>query len=216
MSNTFSFALALSWLLLVLGCSRESSTTHPSPTPSTTTTNASPSAGAIHESPSPSPTPAPTPTPAPAIEIAAPSPPPAAPTPDLPRPIDLYSGTHKLGVNRVTDMARIGSATFSRRDGALHLRGRVERGKHWLELEGTVETDGPKMFHLTGTMRGVPDMAWNDEAPRERNTEGRFTFEVRKGRPYWRLYAVNGRDCVCDDRCGNDFCYVDIEQQPTP
>lgn len=128
---------------------------------------------------------------------------------------DIYSGTHKLGVNRVTDMARVGTARFTRRDGALFLEGRVKRGAHWLELSGEVEPEGPTRFVMTGSIRGVPDMAWAGEAPRERNHEGRFMFEVRKGRPYFRLYEVNGRECVCnDDGCGNDFCYIDIEQKP--
>jgi hypothetical protein len=112
-------------------------------------------------------------------------------------------------------MARVGVARFVRRDGALFLEGRVERGAHWLELSGKVEPQGPTRFMMTGTIRGLPDMAWANEAPRERNHEGRFMFEVRKGRPYFRLYEVNGRECVCnDDGCGNDFCYIDIEQQP--
>jgi hypothetical protein len=169
--------------------------------------------------PAPAPVPAPvatTPTPGsepekPALEIATP------PAPEPEKPQDVYSGTHKLGVNRVTDMARVGSARFTRRDGALFLEGRVERGAHWLELRGKVEPEGPSKFTMTGTIRGVPDMTWAGEAPRERSKEGRFMFEVRKGRPYFRLYAVNGRDCVCnDDGCGNDFCYIDIEQQPNP
>jgi hypothetical protein len=149
----------------------------------------------------------------PALEIATPPPPAPAPAPE--KPEDVYSGTHKLGVNRVTDMARVGTARFTRRDGALFLEGRVERGAHWLELRGKVEPEGPNKFAMTGTIRGVPDMTWADEAPRERTKEGRFMFEVRKGRPYFRLYEVNGRECVCnDDGCGNDFCYIDIEQQP--
>jgi hypothetical protein len=54
-------------------------------------------------------------------------------------------------------------------------------------------------------------MAWAGEPPRERTTKGRFTFEATGRRRFWRLYQVDGRDCVCDDNCGNDFCYVDIE-----
>jgi hypothetical protein len=164
--------------------------------------------------PVPVPVPVPAPTTAepekPAHEIATPP-----PTPEPEKPEDIYSGTHKLGVNRVTDMARVGTARFTRRDGALFLEGRVERGAHWLELRGTVEPQGPNKFTMTGTIRGVPDMTWANQAPRERNKDGRFMFEVRKGRPYFRMYEVNGRDCVCnDDGCGNDFCYIDIEQKP--
>lgn len=217
-----SFLVGLGFLCAVaLGCSREA-----------------PAQPAVEATPAPVVAPVPAKTAAP-LEIATPTPQPAAPpaepspTPPIAEapavqadiaappeafapPTDIYSGPHKLGVNRVTDMARIGSVTFSRRDGALFLKGRVARGKHWLELEGTVEAAGPKTFHLTGVIRGVPDMAWADQAPRERTTEARFTFDARKGRPYWRLYEVNGRDCVCDDGCGNDFCYIDIEQQPNP
>lgn len=169
--------------------------------------------------PEPAPEPEPTAEPAQPIEpvksiAVAPEPPAPAPSQLAPEPEDIYTGAHKLGVNRVTDMARIGTVRFSQRDGALYLQGRVERGKHWLELSGKVVPDGPKKFDLIGTIRGVPDMAWAGEAARERTTEGRFTFYVRKGRPYFRMYEVNGRECVCDDDCGNDFCYIDIEQRP--
>ncbi|MFT3923985.1 MAG: hypothetical protein QM778_15735 [Myxococcales bacterium] len=132
-----------------------------------------------------------------------------------PKDGELYAGSHKLGVNRVTDMARTGNVTFTNRAGSVVLEGRVARGEHWLELSGIVEPKGPKQFVLTGVMRGVPDMAWAGEPLRERRTEGRFSFEVKHGRPYWRLYEVNDRPCVCDDGCGNDFCYVDIELAPS-
>jgi hypothetical protein len=127
-----------------------------------------------------------------------------------------YAGKHKLGVNRVTDMARVGSAEFLRRDGKLELHGNVGRGKHFLEFSGYVEPAGPKKFVMIGQMQGAPDMAWKDEPLRERRTKGRFTFEVRHNRPYWRLYEVNGVPCVCDEGCGNDFCYIDIEVAATP
>lgn len=140
---------------------------------------------------------------------------PSTPSPAKDPIVALYSGTHKLGVNRVTDMARIGSVEFTQSGGQIHLQGRVARGKHWLELSGSVEPRGTGKFVLTGVMRGVPDMAWAGEPLRERTTEGRFVFEVRQRRPYFRLYEVNGRPCVCNDGCGNDFCYVDIEVAPT-
>lgn len=180
---------------------------------------------ALAEANTPTPTIAPVPVaPAPAaptLEIAAateptPEPTPARPEPVLAPPPEIYAGVHKLGVNRVTDMARVGTVKFSKRDGNLHLEGRVQRGPHWLSIRGNVEPDGPQQFTLNGTIQGVPDMAWNGETPRERVTEGRFTFRVSKNRPYWRLYEVNGKDCVCWDNCGNDFCYIDIERQPVP
>lgn len=127
---------------------------------------------------------------------------------DLPPP---YRGAHKLGVNRVTDMARTGAVTFAARDGAIFLEGHVARGPHWLGLRGQVKPRGAHAFELIGVIEGVPDMAWAGEPLRERQTEGRFLFEVRKGRPYFRLYEIDGRECVCQDDCGNDFCYIDIE-----
>ena len=122
-----------------------------------------------------------------------------------------YRGQHKLGVNRVTDMARTGMVTFALRDGDLIAEGRVARGQHWLSLQGKVEPRGERAFELVGAIEGVPDMAWAGEPLRQRRTEGRFLFEVRKGRPYFRLYELDGRECVCQADCGNDFCYIDIE-----
>jgi hypothetical protein len=112
-------------------------------------------------------------------------------------------------------MARTGTVTFARRDGALVAEGRVARGPHWLSLRGRVEPRGERAFELIGTIEGVPDMAWAGQPLRERRSEGRFRFEVRKGRPYFRLYEVNGRACVCQEECGNDFCYIDIEVAET-
>lgn len=126
----------------------------------------------------------------------------------------VYAGTHRLGVNRITFDQRTGSVTFTKRDGGLYLSGRVEKGEYWLELSGKVEIEGPQVFHLTGVITGIPDMSWADEAPRVRRTEGRFTFKVRGGRKFWRMYMVDGNDCVCGEDCGNDFCYIDIEHLP--
>jgi hypothetical protein len=78
-----------------------------------------------------------------------------------------------------------------------------------------VEPRSERAFELIGTIEGVPDMAWAGQPLRERRSEGRFRFEVRKGRPYFRLYEVNGRACVCQEECGNDFCYIDIEVAET-
>jgi hypothetical protein len=74
----------------------------------------------------------------------------------------------------------------------------------------------PERFVLEGRLAGVPDMRWAGEQPTARETRGRFTFEVKKGRSFWRMYQVNDRDCVCDDGCGNDFCYVDVERARLP
>ncbi|HEY7370681.1 MAG TPA: hypothetical protein VIF57_00790 [Polyangia bacterium] len=122
-----------------------------------------------------------------------------------------YVGTHRLRVNRIPGRDWAGTVTISRQGGALHLEGGLRRGEHHLELSGTVAVESPRKFQLDGELRGVPDMAWAGEAPRERITTGRFTFEATGRRRFWRLYQVDGRECVCNDDCGNDFCYIDIE-----
>jgi hypothetical protein len=122
-----------------------------------------------------------------------------------------YLGTHRLRVNRIPGRDWAGTVTITKQGGALHLEGSLRRGPHRLELSGTVEPESARKFHLDGELRGVPDMAWADEPPRERTTKGRFTFEATGRRRFWRLYQVDGRECVCNDGCGNDFCYIDIE-----
>jgi hypothetical protein len=122
-----------------------------------------------------------------------------------------YVGTHRLRVNRIPARDWTGTVTIARQGGALHLEGGLRHGEHHLELSGTVDPESPRKFHLDGELRGVPDMAWAGEPVRERTTKGRFTFEATGRRHYWRLYQVDGRECVCNDDCGNDFCYIDIE-----
>ena len=122
-----------------------------------------------------------------------------------------YVGTHRLRVNRIPGREWTGTVTITREGGALRLAGSLRHGPHYLELSGTVEPETQRKFHLDGELRGVPDMAWADEPPRERTTKGRFTFEATGRRRFWRLYQVDGRDCVCNDNCGNDFCYIDVE-----
>jgi hypothetical protein len=122
-----------------------------------------------------------------------------------------YVGTHRLRVNRIPGPEWTGTVTITRQGGALRLEGGLRRGPHHLELLGTVEPVSARKFHLDGELRGVPDMSWADEPPRERSTKGRFTFEATGRRRYWRLYQVDGQECVCNDNCGNDFCYIDVE-----
>ena len=122
-----------------------------------------------------------------------------------------YLGTHRLRVNRIPGREWAGAVTITRQGGALRLEGGLRHGEHHLELSGTVDPESPRKFHLDGELRGVPDMAWAGEPPRERTTQGRFTFEATGRRRFWRLYQVDGRECVCNDDCGNDFCYIDIE-----
>ena len=123
-----------------------------------------------------------------------------------------YLGTHRLRVNRIPGRDWAGTVTITKQQGGgLRLEGSLRHGPHHLELSGTVEPETTRKFHLDGELRGVPDMAWAGESPRERTTKGRFTFEATGRRRFWRLYQVDGRDCVCDDNCGNDFCYIDVE-----
>jgi hypothetical protein len=122
-----------------------------------------------------------------------------------------YVGTHRLRVNRIPGKEWSGTVTIAKQGAALQLNGSLRNGPHYLELSGTVEPVSPRKFHLDGEVRGIPDMAWANEPPRERTTKGRFTFEATGRRRYWRLYQVDGRDCVCGEGCGNDFCYIDVE-----
>ena len=122
-----------------------------------------------------------------------------------------YIGKHRLRVNRIPGREWTGTVTITKQGGALRLEGSLRRGPHHLEISGTVEPETARRFILDGELRGVPDMAWAGEQPRERTTKGRFTFEATGRRRFWRLYQVDGRDCVCDDNCGNDFCYIDVE-----
>lgn len=127
-----------------------------------------------------------------------------------------FVGVHSLGVNRVSDKRRSGSVTITQRDKSLYLEGAARGEPYYLELAATVTRIDERVLELDGELRGLPDMRWADEAPRVRKTVGKFTFRVTKGRKYWRLYQVDGQDCVCDDNCGNDFCYVDIDLQSEP
>jgi hypothetical protein len=123
----------------------------------------------------------------------------------------IYLGKHRLRVNRIPGPEWAGSVTISHQNGALMLTGGLASGPHHLELTGMVVPVSSRKFHLDGELRGVPDMAWAGEPLRDRLTQGRFTFEATGQRRYWRMYQVNGRDCVCGESCGNDFCYIDIE-----
>lgn len=127
-----------------------------------------------------------------------------------------FVGVHALGVNRVSDKRRSGTVTVTQRDKSLYLEGAARGEPYYLELAGTITRIDERVLELEGELRGVPDMRWADEAPRPRKTVGKFTFRVTKGRKFWRLYQVDGRDCVCDDGCGNDFCYVDIDLRTAP
>ncbi|MEY4514493.1 MAG: hypothetical protein RLZZ450_6615 [Pseudomonadota bacterium] len=127
-----------------------------------------------------------------------------------------FVGVHQLGVNRVSDKRRAGSVTITKRDQGLYLEGAARGEPYYLELAGTVTRVDERLLELDGELRGVPNMSWADEAPRARKTVGKFIFRVTKGRKFWRLYQVNGQDCVCDDNCGNDFCYVDFDLQTQP
>ena len=131
-------------------------------------------------------------------------------------PANRYLGVHPLGVNRVGMQRRSGHVVITRREGALYLEGEARREPYFLRLSGSVERIDARELVMRGQLSGVPDMSWADESPRERTTSGTFTFRVTKGRSFWRLYEVDGKPCVCDDGCGNDFCYVDIDLRGRP
>jgi len=152
---------------------------------------------------------------APAVDpTPAEPPPPTAEEPVLPPTPEtfdeFYVGRHGLGVNRVNDGARTGRLMITRNGDHLELEGSVSKGPFDLEINGDVVPLSDKEFRLVGTIAGTPDMSWAGEAARRRETKGTFTFRSTKGRKYWRLYDVDGTECVCTDDCGNDFCYIDV------
>ncbi len=121
-----------------------------------------------------------------------------------------YVGIHDLRVNRVGDSLKVGSASVTSVDGILHLTGSLHSGSYYLDLSGRVEPVSQRKFLLNGEISGIPDLSFRNAAPQVLRTAGKFMFEATMGRRYWRMYQVNGRDCVCDDGCGNDFCYIDV------
>ncbi|MET0284812.1 MAG: hypothetical protein ABW352_10090 [Polyangiales bacterium] len=128
--------------------------------------------------------------------------------------IERYAGVHGLGVNRVSGKRRPGTVTFSQSADGWQVRGEAREGPYYLQLDGSVTRVDDRELVLEGQLRGIPDMSWMDEKPRERSTKGTLTFRATKGRKFWRLYEVDGHDCVCMDGCGNDFCYIDIDIGP--
>jgi hypothetical protein len=125
-----------------------------------------------------------------------------------------YAGQHALGVNRVSTQRRPGTVQFTQSADGWLVRGEAREGPYYLQIDGAVTRVDDRELVLQGELRGVPDMRWMDEPPRERSTKGKLTFRATKGRKFWRLYEVDGKDCVCMEGCGNDFCYIDIDITP--
>ncbi|HEX5658160.1 MAG TPA: hypothetical protein VFX59_13240 [Polyangiales bacterium] len=124
---------------------------------------------------------------------------------------ERYAGVHGLGVNRVSVKRRPGTVTFSQSGDGWQLSGEAREGPWFLRVTGSVLRVDDRELVLQGELHGVPDMRWAGEAPRERTTHGKLTFRATKGRKFWRLYEVDEQDCVCDEGCGNDWCYIDID-----
>lgn len=121
-----------------------------------------------------------------------------------------YVGKHKFGVNRVNDGRRNGKATIVREANALVLQAKLTKGVYEAKLFGIVKPISKTEFVLDGELSGVPNQDYRGIAPTKKLTKGKFTFRATKGRKFWRLYEVDGKECVCNDDCGNDFCYVDL------
>lgn len=121
-----------------------------------------------------------------------------------------YVGKHKLGVNRVNHGKRNGKGEIVREANALVLQASVKKGEYYLDISGIVNPVSKTEFVLDGQFSGVPDLSWRQVAPAKQSTTGKFTFRATRGRRFWRLYEVDGVECVCDDNCGNDFCYIDL------
>jgi len=136
----------------------------------------------------------------------------AAPEPDaqpVSRPAPSTASRGRLGVNRVDFDQLSGTVKVRTRGGLPYLTGKVSEGASWFSIQGTVHRIDARSFDLIGSFEGLPnDFPENSIGPIR--TEGRFRFEARMGRRYFRMYQVNGVDCVCDDNCGNEFCYIDI------
>ena len=120
-----------------------------------------------------------------------------------------YLALHWLAVNRVGDRP-VRTLSVTLKQGQVHVSGRVSSGRYSLSITGVLIPKNKKEFVLDGTISGIPDMSWNDEPERRRETKNRFLFQAKMGRKFWRLYKVGDSDCVCDDNCGNDFCYIDM------
>ncbi len=121
-----------------------------------------------------------------------------------------YLGTHKLGVNRVNNGKRRGKGRIFQEGNAMVLKASVSEGPYRLEISGIVKPKSKQEFQLEGQFNGVPNLAWRGEVPAKHSTRGTFTFRATKGRKFWRLYEVDGLECVCNDKCGNEFCYIDL------
>tara|TARA_R110002073_G_scaffold320759_3_gene496432 strand:- start:64876 stop:65466 length:591 start_codon:yes stop_codon:yes gene_type:complete len=121
-----------------------------------------------------------------------------------------YLGKHKLGVNRVNSGKRNGKAEIFREANALVLTAEVAQGPYRLAVNGIVKPVSKTEFVLDGMLRGVPNLNFAGKPAKEVTTEGSFTFRATKGRKYWRLYDVDGEECVCQEGCGNEFCYIDL------
>ncbi len=121
-----------------------------------------------------------------------------------------YSGRHKLGVNRVNSGKRTGKGRIFREVSVLVLDASVKEGPYSLQISGIVTPISKTEFSLEGRISGTPNLNYKDIAPAPQTTEGTFLFKATKGRKFWRLYEVDGKECVCDDNCGNDFCYIDL------
>ncbi len=139
-----------------------------------------------------------------AVSLPEPLPPPQ------PKLSKFFVGTKGFGVNRVNDGKRSGSATIADSDDGLMLSAELTTGEFHLKLSGTVHPISRREFILDGEMTGTPDLSFRSEPATERTTTGRFLFKATGKRRFWRMYQVNGTDCVCNDGCGNEFCYIDI------
>lgn len=134
--------------------------------------------------------------------------------PPLPEPrpkLDkFYRGKHSFGVNRVNDGRRAGIARVEKQEESLWLSAEMKKGPYSIALEGTVHPVNRREFILEGTLSGKPDLSFKQDTIDHKETKARFLFRATGKRQFWRLYEVNGVDCVCWDHCGNDFCYIDI------
>jgi hypothetical protein len=120
----------------------------------------------------------------------------------------VYLGSHLFKVNEV-DGARGRAKITADKNGGLRIAASVKASaSNFATLQGRLKIISAKKFTVTGTLVGRPSFQNNR---RFSEMKGTFGFEVRKGRRFWRLYTVNGKQCPCNGPCNvNPFCYVDV------
>lgn len=109
-------------------------------------------------------------------------------------------GQHGLTLQWI-ETRKWGTATVSRTEQGLYIKGRQEYNGDYVTLNGRVDVLGPREFTVTGNLETRVSYI-NGGKPCTR--EGTFTFKAKGNRKYWRLQEMNN----CEG--ANVLDYVDI------